>query len=141
MAKSFKELFAKAKDSAEYWAELAALDFTANLQQTMQALNVTRTELAARIDTSPAYVTKVMNGSTNFTLKTMAILAHALGQKVRIVLENEALDDDLLRNGFLYRKNQSIAPRGHLILLTQYQPVEIDAMNESSISSLRQKVA
>lgn len=134
MAKSFKELFSKAKESAEYWAEVAALDFTEALNQRMQELNVTRSELASRIDASPAYITKIMNGTTNFTLRSMATLAHALGKKVKIAFEDEDFSENSLTAAITYPRNDPIHSRGYLILVQQQTTFENDAENESNIS-------
>jgi transcriptional regulator with XRE-family HTH domain len=135
MAKSFRELFKNARKSAEYWAEVATLDFTGALHKKMQELNVNRTELANRIDASPAYVTKIMNGTTNFTIKSMTALAHAVGQKVRIVLEDEDASDESLSEDITYMQDDpSIYVRNNLILITQHKAFELDAENESNLS-------
>lgn len=44
-----------------------------------EALGWSRSELARRLDTSPAYVTKILNGGANFTLASLARLAATLG--------------------------------------------------------------
>ncbi|MCB1234477.1 MAG: helix-turn-helix transcriptional regulator [Verrucomicrobiae bacterium] len=57
----------------------------------MKEQEVTKSELARRIGTSPAYVTKILRGETNFTLDTMVKIAHAL---------NCRLQTHLARQGF-----------------------------------------
>jgi transcriptional regulator with XRE-family HTH domain len=48
------------------------------LADRMEKLDITRAELARRLNTSPAYVTKVLGGNANFTLASMVKLAMAL---------------------------------------------------------------
>lgn len=76
--KSFRELFDEARQSETYWEERAVLDFTEDIYGRMQALGLTKSQLAERLGTSPAYVTKILGGGANFTLKTMVRLARAL---------------------------------------------------------------
>jgi transcriptional regulator with XRE-family HTH domain len=134
MAKSFKELFAAAKQSADYWAEIAAIDFTADINRKMKALEVSRSDLAARIGTSPAYVTKIMNGTTNFTLKSMVTLAHALGQKVKITIEDEMAEEGAYFDQAMYGCKEALLSRGTLLLIEKHQAVDIQATNEDYLS-------
>ena len=50
----------------------------------MEKQKVSRAELARRLQTSRAYVTKLLGGNANFTLQTMAKVAMALGGKVHV---------------------------------------------------------
>jgi len=84
--KSFKQHFEAAERRPEYWEEGAILDFTEALYDAMQRQGVTRAELARRLGTSQAYITRVLSGNANFTLKTMAKLAHALGMQLDVGL-------------------------------------------------------
>ncbi|WP_414041529.1 helix-turn-helix domain-containing protein [Acidithiobacillus sp. M4-SHS-6] len=45
--------------------------------------NISRSELASRIETSLPYITKVMRGDANFTLETMAKIAMAVCLRTR----------------------------------------------------------
>ena len=84
--KSFEELFAKARESDEYWIEGAKIDFTEGLCREMNRQDVTRAELARRMKVSDAYITKLLRGTTNFTLTTMVRAARAIGREVHIHL-------------------------------------------------------
>lgn len=53
----------------------------------MEQQGKTKAELAAKLGTSRAYVTQLLRGSRNMTLRTLADLAWALDQRVTIVLE------------------------------------------------------
>lgn len=60
-----------------FWIDLARAGFEDDLHRLMRSAGVNRTELAEAAGVSPAFVSKVLNGSTNYTLKTMARLARA----------------------------------------------------------------
>lgn len=76
--KSFKSLLEKARQRDAYWVAKAIQDFTEDLFRLMEGRDVTKAELARRIGKSPAYVTKVFRGNSNFTIDSMVKLAHAL---------------------------------------------------------------
>ena len=85
--KSTKELGEEARGGLHYSVQGAILDFTEDVVRTMQAQNLTKSALAAKLGTSPAYVTKVLSGSTNFTLETMVRIAKALDAELRVHLQ------------------------------------------------------
>lgn len=57
----------------------------------MQEQGITRAELARRLGTSQAYITRVLSGNANFTLKTISKLAMALGMELEIGLHAQSL--------------------------------------------------
>ena len=89
--KSFKQLFEEAERRPEYWEEGAILDFTEALHVAMDEQGMTRAELARRLGTSQAYITRVLSGNANFTLKTMSKLAFALGMRLDVGLSPQTL--------------------------------------------------
>ena len=84
--RSFKKLFDEARKHLDYWVAGAEIEFTEELFRVMEEKKVNRSELARRIGTSQAYVTKVLRGNANFTLSTMVKLAQALEMDVKIHL-------------------------------------------------------
>jgi len=82
-SKRFQSLLEEARQTDNYWIADAQIKFTEQLHDLMEQRGVSKSELSRRIDTSPAYVTKVMSGSTNFTLTTMVRLARALGGRLQ----------------------------------------------------------
>ncbi len=83
----YRKMFEEARQSVEYWAEGSILEFTEALWARMEEEKVSRAELARRLGTSKAYVTKVLGGNANFTLYSLAKLALAVGGKVRVSIE------------------------------------------------------
>jgi transcriptional regulator with XRE-family HTH domain len=74
----YQDLIRWAERSPEYWREAAGVQFAEELAGRMSKQGVTRAELARRLGTSKANVTKLLGGNANFTLATMARLAAAL---------------------------------------------------------------
>lgn len=83
---SFRGLFEEAEGRLAYLTEGAILDFTEELSRVLEEKGVSRGELARRLESSPAYVTKILRGKTNFTLASMVRVGQALGCELRIHL-------------------------------------------------------
>lgn len=88
--RTFSELFQEAEKHEDYWLAGAILTFTENVVREMERQGITRTELAQRLGTTPAYVTKLLRGKVNFTLATMLRLARALGAELTVELSGRA---------------------------------------------------
>jgi transcriptional regulator with XRE-family HTH domain len=55
---------------------------TENIAVKMEECKINRLELARRMEVSPAYITKILRGNSNFTLKTLLKLADSLNQEL-----------------------------------------------------------
>jgi transcriptional regulator with XRE-family HTH domain len=64
--------------------EVLALEASELVIALMKAQNVSKSELASILGTSRAHISQLLNGSRNMTLVTLADLAHALGQRIKI---------------------------------------------------------
>ena len=84
--RSFDDLYRRAETHEDYWLAGAAQAFTEEVFRLMEEQGVSRGELARRLGTSPAYVTKILRGNANFTLASMVKLARALGSELGIKL-------------------------------------------------------
>ena len=84
---SLGSFFRESEKSPTYWEELAILDFTEEVVARMAALGVNRSQLAERLKVEPAYVTKLIGGSNNFTLRTMVKISRALAAELRFHLQ------------------------------------------------------
>lgn len=83
----FDDIFRWAEERDEYWIEGAKIEFAEEVVRQLAANRMARKELARRLGTSPAYITKVLRGSTNFTLESMVRLARALNCELRTHLQ------------------------------------------------------
>lgn len=81
-----RSLYEEAEKHLSYWVEGAIIDFTEELCRVMDESGVSRAELARRIGSSPAYITKILRGNSNFTLSSMVRVSRALEHEVRIHL-------------------------------------------------------
>jgi plasmid maintenance system antidote protein VapI len=80
----YRQMFQEAESHADYWIDGPIGEFTEDLARLMEEKEVTRAELARRMGTSRAYITKMLGGNANFTLLTMVKLAMALDGAVHI---------------------------------------------------------
>ena len=82
----FQKGLKKARKHVAYYEEDMLLDVSARVIDVLQRGNITRTELARRLDVSAAYITKILRGHANMTIETLARVAFALGLKWECIL-------------------------------------------------------
>ena len=89
--KSFTALMARLGATPAGQAEHVAVAFLMQVNARMQAQGVSNTELARRMGTSPAYVTRLFRGNANLSVQTMTKLAHAVNStlSLQLVANNE----------------------------------------------------
>ena len=85
----YRQMFQEAETHADYWIDGPITEFTEDLARLMKEKEVTRAELARRLGTSRAYITKMLGGNANFTLLTMVKLAMALDGAVHIHISDK----------------------------------------------------
>jgi transcriptional regulator with XRE-family HTH domain len=74
----FEKMLDTVKDSFEFRFETIILDITEQIAKRMKERQINRTQLAKALDVSPAAVTKILNGNSNFTLRTLLTIGDAL---------------------------------------------------------------
>ncbi len=85
----YRNFLESAKTSPDYWHEAAVLEFTLDLLRRMEEQDVSRAELARRMGTSRAYITRLLGGDANFTLMTMVKLSMAVGGALHIHISDQ----------------------------------------------------
>ncbi len=85
--KDFTALIRQAEQDTDYWIESAKLDFIIELNRLLQTKKINHADLAKLINCTPAYISKVMGGNTNFTIETMVRLVRAVGGELSISIE------------------------------------------------------
>lgn len=88
--RSYKRMVSEARKDVTYWIEDAKLDFSIELHRLLERKGVNNTELAKRLGTSKAYVTKLFRGDANLTIETMIKAACAGGGRVHIHIADES---------------------------------------------------
>jgi len=96
-----------ARKTHEYRAEGAYIEFTNAMVTRMREVRVSRSELARKIGVSPAYISKLLRGATNFTLDTMVKIAHALNCEFRCHLKAAAGKSQRFKGGRPGQRNAS----------------------------------
>jgi hypothetical protein len=84
---SFEQFFEQVEKRAGYWEERAKLEFTREILLKMEKDDVSRTELANRLEVRPGMVTRLLSGKNNFELSTMVRMAMAVNCRFRSCLE------------------------------------------------------
>jgi plasmid maintenance system antidote protein VapI len=84
--KSFAALMARLESTAEGQAARVSVNFLAQVHTRMQALGLSSAELAQRMGTSPAYITRLFRGSANLSVETMVKLARAVESTLQVAL-------------------------------------------------------
>jgi transcriptional regulator with XRE-family HTH domain len=76
--KWFGDLLESFAADLDFHFESLLLDLTESISRKMKEKNINRTQLAELLKISPPAVTKILNGSSNFKLRTLLSIADAL---------------------------------------------------------------
>ena len=78
---NFKELRGQITRSERYDQEVLRSEISDQIDRLMSTQHMTKAELARKLKTSSAYVTKILRGNANFTLDSLVQIGRALGCK------------------------------------------------------------
>src|SRR5690606_6693715 len=84
MTRSFKSRLSTIKKTHSYRVEKTKHEFVRGLTRLLKLKGISNSELAQRMETSNAYITKALRGDSNFTIDSMVKLAHAAGANLHI---------------------------------------------------------
>jgi transcriptional regulator with XRE-family HTH domain len=73
-----KEKIKKYENDTEFLSEQLIIDFSELVVMKMQEQKLKRVDLAERLNVSKSFITKILNGNPNMTVKTMVSIANAL---------------------------------------------------------------
>jgi len=82
--KWFNEKLATLEDDADFRLEEVILVLTEQISARMKERGITRARLAELLGVTPAAVTKLLNGNSNFTLKTLLKVGDALNLEFNV---------------------------------------------------------
>ncbi len=94
-----------ARKTHAYRAEGASIEFTNAMVTRMREAGVTRSELARLIKATPAYISKILRGATNFSLDSMVKIANALNCELRVHLQPSGAKSRRLNTNFDRTRN------------------------------------
>jgi transcriptional regulator with XRE-family HTH domain len=83
---TFAELFNSARATVAYKVQGVIIEITEQIVEKMNAMGMSKSELASKIDASAPYVTKLLRGKTNFTAESIVKVADALNCDVEVKL-------------------------------------------------------
>lgn len=87
----FEGQFKEYENDIDYLTELKIIGFTERLVARMDEKGMSRVQLARKLGVSKSFVTKLLNGTPNLTIKTMVSVAQKVGCE---------LDLDMFPKGF-----------------------------------------
>jgi len=79
MKKKYKDFIRKAEESPDYWADLFTLELTEDLWKIMKERKIGQKKLSNLLGTSEGYISRVLNGDENLSIKSISKLSLALG--------------------------------------------------------------
>jgi transcriptional regulator with XRE-family HTH domain len=112
----FEKLTEQLEGEFEYRFEKLVMNITEDICRRMVSLKINRAKLAQNLDVSPAAVTKILNGNSNFTLRSLLSLSDALDTDLQIefrVNSIEATDKMLNARASLGRESQFDTAEGY----------------------------
>ena len=82
----FEALIEKHKNTIDYISEGLLIDVTEQMLEQLATQKITRGQLAQKLGCSNAYITKLLNGTENLTLKKLVQIAQALSCSIDFAL-------------------------------------------------------
>lgn len=79
-----KQKLEAARNTFDYRLEKVLFEVAEQVCKLIESQRITRSELAQRLSVSPAYITKLLNGNPNLTIKSLLRLSDVLGQTIDI---------------------------------------------------------
>lgn len=79
-------MLADLETSVSYHVESVKLEITEQIYLMMREQDISNAELARRLEKSRAYVTKILQGTANFTIESLVKIALALGCELEFQL-------------------------------------------------------
>jgi len=81
-----------AKQEDTYWIEDAKIGFAVEIERHMERCQINKRQLADRLGTSPAYITKVLRGDANLTIESLVKLSRAVEGTLHIHVAHRTAD-------------------------------------------------
>ncbi|MDR1581526.1 MAG: helix-turn-helix transcriptional regulator [Synergistaceae bacterium] len=117
--KSAYDFWAEELRKPEYWYEKLKSVFSNNFFRLMTEKNIGKAQLAKKIGVSKPYISKILRGDENFTVKTLAKVAFALGCEIDVNFRS-------------MRQSAELKPTAEFLLET---PASIPVPNRDTASS------
>ena len=86
----YEQALLERQSTPEFQTERLLLEIGEELVSHLESQGMTQAELARRLNVSPPFVSRLLSGNPNLTLKTLGRIAHALGVRVSVFLDAES---------------------------------------------------
>ena len=83
-SEKFAALLTEFQQSEAFELEQAKVEIAEQIYRLMQQKNISNVELARRLGSSKAYVTKILQGNTNFTIESLIKISRSLSCQVAV---------------------------------------------------------
>lgn len=83
------EFWAALESDEEFWVQQTLTDVAVDLHSLLAQAGLSRSSLAERIGKTPAYITKILRGDVNFTLRSLVLLARALHGRLHVRITHQ----------------------------------------------------
>jgi len=106
----FKDMLDQARDTQEFRLEALEIVLTERILEIMELKNISRSELAEKLNVSRAAVTKLLRDGSNITLKRLIGIACALESEIEIKIEPRQVGKIVysMDMGFAYVRDSNI---------------------------------
>jgi transcriptional regulator with XRE-family HTH domain len=105
----------KLLNSPDYWFEYSQNELFRQVYDFMEREHINQTELASKLNVSKGYISQILNGNFNYTLKKLIEICLSIGIVPQIKynkIENVIREDAQLKN---YYENYFFDPQNNII--------------------------
>jgi plasmid maintenance system antidote protein VapI len=110
VSERFAGLLQRAESTDAYQVDRLKVEISERIYNVMKEQGVSNAELARRLGKSRAYVTKLLRGTTNFTLESLVRIGRALSCEVELELLPKAVQNKALAASKVVRNTSSKSP-------------------------------
>lgn len=102
----FATLFAEAETRDEFHVAGVKIEIAEQISRMMEKRNLTQSDLARKLGKNRAYISKILKGTTNFTIETLVLI----GRKLEAELDFQLIDTERPKKRVFYMEYGSIKP-------------------------------
>jgi transcriptional regulator with XRE-family HTH domain len=107
----FAQLGERLRADGRLQVDEAKLELSEQIFQAMEAKGITEAELARRLKVSRAYVNKILQGATNFTIETLVKIGLALDHEFSFKFVDNNKVADIVESDVIYVEMESLRSR------------------------------
>lgn len=126
----------EAKKSPYFKAAKAILDVLADVTRILHEKNMSKKDLAEKMDVTPAYITKIMRGNENLSMETIAKIAVALDCEIKspcIYDPNQEYCGNLYDFAKMNIKVSRVENKTSIEMIENFDTIKYEQMKEACI--------